>query len=137
MSLNGLLRNGPVVLAFFKISCPTCQLAFPFLERIHADGSGGWQIVGISQNDRAGTGKFVQRYGVTFPVLLDAASARYPVSNAYGLTHVPSIFVVEPDGAVTHSWIGFSRADFEKLALLAGAVVFRAEDAGVPAWKAG
>ena len=25
----------PVLLAFFKVSCPTCQYAFPFLERIY------------------------------------------------------------------------------------------------------
>jgi len=30
-SLRDELANGPVVLAFFKVSCPTCQYTFPFL----------------------------------------------------------------------------------------------------------
>ena len=41
-SLGEELASGPVVLAFFKVSCPTCQYAFPFLERLHkAYGSQG------------------------------------------------------------------------------------------------
>ena len=32
--LRDELAHGPLVLAFFKVSCPTCQYAFPFLERL-------------------------------------------------------------------------------------------------------
>ena len=123
------------VLAFFKISCATCQLAFPFLERIHSSGT-GLEFTGISQDDDAATEQFLKRYGITFPVRLDRASLGYPESSAYGITHVPTMFVVEPDGSISHSWSGFSKPDFEKLALRAGAVVFGPGD-NVPAWKAG
>ena len=34
-SLRDALARGPVLAAFFKVSCPTCQYAFPFLERIY------------------------------------------------------------------------------------------------------
>ena len=133
--LPELLRDGPVVLIFFKISCPTCQLAFPFLERLHSAGT-GLRLVGVSQDEAKLTGQFAERFGVTFPLLLDLAKEGYRASNAYGLTNVPAIFVVEPDGAISHSWMGFSRADFEKLALRARAVIFGPDD-NVPAWKAG
>ncbi|HKZ78831.1 MAG TPA: redoxin domain-containing protein, partial [Pyrinomonadaceae bacterium] len=33
-SLPEALARGPAVVAFFKISCPTCQFALPFLERV-------------------------------------------------------------------------------------------------------
>src|SRR6202790_4829551 len=33
-TLSSLLRNGPVVAAFFKVSCPVCQFTFPFLQRL-------------------------------------------------------------------------------------------------------
>ena len=135
VSLSELLSDGPVVIAFFKVSCPTCQLAFPFLERLHSAGT-GLRMVGVSQDDSKLTGQFAERYGVTFPILLDLAAEGYRASNAYGLTHVPAIFVVEPDGAISHAWTGFSRADLEKLALRARALVFRPDD-NVPAWKAG
>jgi peroxiredoxin len=134
--LPELLRNGPVVLAFFKVSCPVCQLAFPFLERLHAAGHTGLQFVGVSQDEAPVTKQFLERCGVTFPVLYDRESAGYPASNAFRITHVPTVFVVEVDGSISHSWSGFSKADFEKLALRAGAVVFRAGE-DVPSWKAG
>ncbi len=68
-SLPEALSRGPVVAAFFKISCPICQYAFPFLERIYkAYGKKNVSIIGISQNnkkDTAGTGSptFRQFFG--------------------------------------------------------------------------
>ena len=91
-TLRDALAQGPVVAAFFKVSCPVCQYAFPFLERIHRNYRGqAVSFVGISQNDKKDTAAFVKQYGVTFPVLLDDTKT-FPVSNAYGLTTVPSIF---------------------------------------------
>src|SRR5438034_7575875 len=87
-SLRALLKRGPVVAAFFKISCPVCQFAFPFLERLFRRyGEDGVTFVGISQDDARATKEFCKEYGVTFPVLIDESG--YPVSNAYGLTNVP------------------------------------------------
>src|SRR5260370_42328811 len=40
-SLPTLLKRGPVVAAFFKISCPVCQFTFPFLERLYKRYGGG------------------------------------------------------------------------------------------------
>ena len=51
-SLHDLIADGPVLLAFFKVTCPVCQLTFPFLERLHQ--AGALPIYGISQNDAAG-----------------------------------------------------------------------------------
>jgi len=112
-SLREALARGPVIAAFFKISCPVCQFAFPFLERVYqANGKGKVALIGISQNDRKDTVSFLKEYGVTFPVLLDDTSA-YPVSNAYGLTNVPSIFWIGQDGEIEISSVGWVRKDVE------------------------
>jgi peroxiredoxin len=114
-SLREALLRGPVLVAFFKISCPTCQYAFPFLQRIHAaHGNKNVAIVGISQNEKKDTAAFVKEYGVNFPVLLDDTST-YPVSNAYGLTNVPTLFWIAPDGEIEISSIGWVRKDMEAL----------------------
>jgi peroxiredoxin len=114
-SLAKLLEHGPVVAAFFKISCPVCQFTFPFLQRLYERfGSNGVSFVGISQDDAGSTKEFNQEYGATFPTLVDAQG--YPASNAYGLTSVPTIFLIEPDGKVKISCMGFSKADLEKIA---------------------
>ncbi len=114
-SLNDELARGPVVLAFFKVSCPTCQYAFPFLERLHkAYGQKGVALVGVSQNDARDTAAFVKEFGVTFPVLLDDTRS-YPASNAYGLTNVPTLFWVAPDGEIEISSVGWVKADFDQI----------------------
>jgi peroxiredoxin len=112
-SLRDELVRGPVVLAFFKVSCPTCQYAFPYLERLHkAYRQKGVKLVGISQNDAVETAAFMKDFGVTFSVLLDEPS-RYPVSNAYGLTNVPSTFWIAQDGEIEISSVGWVKAEFE------------------------
>jgi len=99
-ALRDALTRGPVVAAFFKISCPVCQFAFPFLERIYkAHGGKKVTIVGVSQNEEKDTAGFIKEYGVTFPVLLDDTK-NYAASNAYGLTNVPSIFWIGQDGEI-------------------------------------
>jgi len=114
-ALRSLLERGPVVAAFFKISCPVCQFTFPFLERLHQRyGSGGATFLGISQDDARATKGFASEYGVTFPVVLDEDG--YPVSNAYGLTNVPTIFLIETDGKVQVSSMGFDKKDLETIA---------------------
>jgi peroxiredoxin len=114
-SLSDELVRGPVVLAFFKVSCPTCQYAFPFLERLHkAYGQAGARIFGVSQNDAKETAAFIKEFGVTFPVLLDETSS-YPVSNAYGLTNVPTIFWIAEDGEIEVTSVGWVKADFEQI----------------------
>ena len=111
--LHAELAQAPLVLAFFKVSCPTCQYAFPFLERLeNVYGHKSVRIIGISQNDPRETAGFTKEFGVTFPVLLDDART-YPVSNAYGLTNVPTLFWIAKDGEIEISSVGWVKADFE------------------------
>jgi peroxiredoxin len=115
-SLTTQIERGPVVAAFFKISCPVCQFTFPFLERLYKRyGGGGVTFLAISQDDARATNKFAKEYGVTFPILLDDQDG-YIVSNAYGLTNVPTIFLIEPDGTVKVSSMGFDKKDLENIA---------------------
>jgi peroxiredoxin len=115
-SLREVRKKGPVVAAFFKVSCPVCQLAFPYLERVFAAyaKSGKFTFVGVSQDNAADTKAFNRQFGVTFPTLLDPAG-KYPVSNAYGLTNVPTVFVISPDGEIEFSSVSWSKADVEEL----------------------
>ena len=114
-SLRDALSRGPVVAAFFKVSCPVCQYAFPFLERIYkAHGGKNVSIVGISQNDKKDTAAFAKEYGATFPILLDDTNT-YPVSNAYGLTNVPTVFWIAQDGEIVISSVGWERKEIEQI----------------------
>lgn len=134
VSLKEKLANGPVLLAFFKVSCPVCQLTFPFLERLHQGGGGRLQVMGISQDNAAATREFNEECGVTFPTLLDAKG--YPVSNEFGITNVPTLFLVEQDGTISRAVSGFLKTEMQGLGELTGAALFRPGEY-VPEWKAG
>jgi peroxiredoxin len=114
-SLRKELARGPVALAFFKVSCPVCQFTFPYLERLYkAYQQKGYTLVGISQNTAEDTAAFNKEFGVTFPVLLDDTET-YPVSNAYGLTHVPTVFWIAQDREIEISSVGWLKADLQEL----------------------
>lgn len=140
--LKSLLQKGLVVAAFFKISCPVCQFTAPFLERLFQRyGGNAVTFLGISQDDAKSTSKFAAEFGMTFPVAIDAKG--YPASNAYGLIMVPTIFLIDSDGAVKVSSMGFAKQDLETIATelarrrnLAPAALFRADER-VPAQKPG
>lgn len=141
-ALDTLLARGPVVVAFFKISCPVCQFTFPFLQRIAERFAGkSVSVIGISQEDARSTKEFNQEYGVTFPTLVDEDG--YPASNAYGLTNVPTIFLIGSDGQVKVSCMGFDKDALEKIASelaeaakVSGAPLFRPDEV-IPAYKPG
>jgi peroxiredoxin len=133
-SLDEILKNGPALFVFYKVSCPVCQLTVPYLERLAAGSA--LQVVGISQDDDHSTRGFLERFGLNFPTLLDQSKEDYPASNAFGISSVPSLFLVEPDGSVAKAFNGFSKRDLESLAERAGVPIFRPGD-NVPEWKAG
>ena len=142
LELSALLEKGPVALVFFKISCPVCQFTFPFLHRMHQRLSHSpTSMVAVSQDNARDTKEFCEEQGVEFPVLLDDSS--YSVSNAYGLTNVPTIFLIEPDGKIKLECMGFDKAALEKItgeleqhAKLPAKPLFRPDEV-VPAYKPG
>jgi peroxiredoxin len=115
-SLKEARKKGPVVAVFFKVSCPVCHMALPYLDRIFRayEKSGKFTFVGVSQDNAADTQAFNRQFGLTFPMLLDPAG-KYPVSNAYKLTNVPTTFLVSPEGEIEFSTVSWSKADVEQL----------------------
>jgi peroxiredoxin len=141
-SLNAALQPGPVVLSFFKVSCPVCKFTFPFLERLFkAYGGDGVTFLGVSQDNVAASRDFAHDFGISFPVLIDAPG--YPASNAYGLTTVPTFFLINQDGTVQVASVGFGKAEIESIAdtladrrNITRAPVFR-PDESIPVHKPG
>ena len=129
VALRDLIEDGPVLLAFFKVSCPVCQYTFPFLERLHKAGT--LRIYAVSQNDEEDTREFNSRFGVTFPTLLDREEDNFPASNAVGLASVPTLFLIERDGSVARVIEGWQKKPLQAL----GATFPRGEF--VPEMKAG
>jgi peroxiredoxin len=102
-------RTRLVLAAFYKKACPICQLTFPFLERIHQAYAGTeLEVVGIAQDEPHEAEAFASEYGLTFPIVTD--DEPYKISTAYGLTNVPSIFLIDHDGKILQTQVGFDKA---------------------------
>jgi peroxiredoxin len=113
-----------------------CQFTFPYLEQLHQSSrQSDVQFVAIAQDGARDTREYMDEFGCTFPALMDERDA-WPVSNAYGISHVPSLFIVERDGRISQSWSGWVKADMESLAKRLSVALF-GDDEYVPAWKAG
>ncbi len=135
ISLKESLQKGPVLLAFFKVSCPVCQYAFPFFERISQAYRGEEvTVLGVSQDDAKATKTFMKEFGVTFPVVLDDSAKGYATSSAYGLTNVPSVFLVAPEGEIEVSSVGWSKRDVE---VINQRLATYRRQAAPPIWRGG
>ena len=122
-SLTDALGKGPLVLAFFKVGCPTCQFTFPFLSRLATAAGTQLTVVAISQDDASGTGQFLDRFAPGLPTLLD--NDGYHASRAFEITHVPSLFLIEADGTIGGAANGFHKQMMEDLGVRAGVAPFQ------------
>lgn len=113
------------VLVFYKVTCPTCKFALPFLHRIDRP------VLGVSQDDQAATDKFTRDFDVRVPSILDQAEDGYPLSNEYGIHHVPTLFVIDAEGRIAERIEGFDKDALENLG-----VEFAASEQ-VPEYKPG
>jgi len=131
------LQHGPIVLVFFKISCPTCQFTFPYLQRM-ADGR-LWPdevpFIAVSQDTVEDTREFQQRFGVWLRTLTDIPR-EWPASKAFRITSVPSFFVIDPDGKIAASFDGFNKTQLQRIGGRFGVVPFSEADA-VPDFRPG
>ena len=112
LTLSKVLQSESlIVLAFLKVSCPVCQFAFPYLERLHR-AYPQRAIWGVSQDDLDNAMSFARAYGCTFPILLDEDLC---VTTKFGVNIVPSIFLVDKSGQVKISSVGFTKDDLEQI----------------------
>jgi peroxiredoxin len=124
--------GGPVVLAFFKVTCPVCQMAAP---KVQALADGGLHVVGIGEDPPAALAAYADRYGQAVQTLSEPRP--YRVSDAYGLTTVPTLVLVGADGVVQDTVVGWDRAKWNALATVAGGPPVSKEGDGLPSFRPG
>jgi peroxiredoxin len=131
----------PLLLAFFKVTCPTCKLAWPALQRLHASYGGAVRVAGVSQNDVEHARAFFREFGGASFELLRDPEPRFPASNAFGVDSVPHVVLVEPDGTISRAFAGWSAAEMTALgahlAERAGLPHAEVVPAGMPPFKPG
>lgn len=100
-SLRTLLAtaHGRASLVLFWASwCDPCTSEAPAIERFSRSPEGRGRIVGVDWSDaRSQALGFVHRFRWSFPVLRDAEGE---VGGAYGLTNLPTTFVLDGSGRI-------------------------------------
>lgn len=122
-----LLPAGEVLYGFFKTTCPTSELAWPYLDRIRRIAQGGsLSVLAVSQDDPETTSRFNREMGLALPTVYDPPPWR--ASEALGMTSVPTLFLVGKDGAVRETVVGFQKAGMERLARRAAELAGRSDE---------
>jgi peroxiredoxin len=131
----------PMLIVFFKTSCATCDVAFPYINRLRETYPDGWNLWAIGQDPPAKASGYSRAHGIGYPVLIDAPD--YTVSRLYDPPATPTLFLTDSRGRLVYSTYGFSKDDLNELAALVArsldaepAVIAPADDGG-PAFKPG
>ena len=141
-ALAEALARGPLLLAFFKTTCGTCDLAFPYINRFpEAYPTNGWSLWAVAQDPPQVAEAYAASQRMTYPVLPDVDG--YPVSRAYDPPATPTLFLIDHEGRVVGETAGFSKEDLNSLSTALAerlgvepAVIARAGD-GKPDFKPG
>ena len=131
--------TGPHALVFYKVTCPTCQMAAPAFDRFATAHPGAF--VGVGQDPPALLERFADEHGAGFPSVSDPEP--YAISDAFDIEHVPTLVILDADRIVrdvVESWDreGTNRAA-RVLAELLGtdAVGVSGVEDGLPAFRPG
>ncbi len=110
--LDHRIGYSPLLLYFFKTSCPVCQYTSPFLERL---SSSGVQVYGICQDlDENRVHHYQSAFHKSIPIMQEQTD--YYVSNTYQIDVVPTLLLVSADGIIQEAVESFDRSGIENIA---------------------
>ena len=127
----GLQPGKKAVLVFFETDCPTCQLALPYLNALK---NASVHVIALSQDDEPSTREFVRQLGISYAVGLDRG---LKITRAYDPQTVPTFYLIDANGQVKRTLVGFDKKGLNELAAELGHAAIAPADDGAPAWKPG
>ena len=94
-----------VFLNFWATWCPPCRAEMPSMQKLHeALASEGLEILAVDLQEDARTVQgFVDKFGLTFSILLDKTGR---VGAQYGAQSIPTTYIVDRDGLIIGGAVG-------------------------------
>ena len=123
---------GPTVVAFFKTTCPVCMMAAP---KIQALADAGVRVVAIGEDPPPALERYATEHGQHVVTLSEASP--YPVSEAYALTVVPTLYAIDQAGRVVDAVQSWDRARWNEFAAALGAPPVSDPSDGLAAFRPG
>ena len=98
------LRGKPAVVNFWASWCGPCKDEAPELERFSESLGDRATLVGVDWNDAEDNAReFIEKSGWSYPILRDPSQK---VGTEYGLTGLPTTFVLNSDGDIVETLQG-------------------------------
>lgn len=101
------LRGQVVLLDFWATWCGPCRIEMPVLQDLYEEQFAGRdvEIVAVSTDvsPHPIVDNFVERYGLTFPVLVNGLA----VQAQYRVTGLPTLFIIDQAGTIRHVHVGY------------------------------
>lgn len=92
------LLGQPLLVNFWYSTCEPCRREMPALAEAHREFGDRVTFIGINMSDPAVVAQnFADRYGVTFPILLDNGSA---LTLGLGMSIAPTTLFVNSEGVI-------------------------------------
>lgn len=98
------LEGKAIIINFWTTWCPECKDELPALEAFYRRYGDRIALLGVNMRETEGLVRpFVERYGVTYTILLDRFER---VSKAYQVTGVPETWLIDAKGTAVARYIG-------------------------------
>jgi thiol-disulfide isomerase/thioredoxin len=109
------LGQGWLILDFFATDCAGCEKELPVLERLQGELAPARLKILVFATDLDGAsvvGPYFQSRSTSLTVLLD----RYRVATKkYGVSEIPSLFLVDPAGLIVYKQVGLTEDLYERV----------------------
>lgn len=108
------LQNKPTLLIFWATWCPPCRAELAHLQEGVIDVFGdAINVLPLSRGEkREVVEEYIAKMGYTFAVGLDSEQKAY---NLYASNYIPRCFVIDTDGTVLYSGVGYDEAVAEEV----------------------
>ena len=108
------LQNKPTLLIFWATWCPPCRAELAHLQEGVIDVFGdAINVLPLSRGEkREVVEEYIAKMGYTFAVGLDSEQKAY---NLYASNYIPRCFIIDTDGTVLYSGVGYDEAVAEEV----------------------
>jgi len=109
------LKGKVVFINFFDTYCGICMTEMPRIQKDifeHYENNPNFVVLTVAQNKQEDIDKYRERRKLTFPIVQDEQGSIY---NLYAVDMIPRNFLVNKEGELIYSSVGFQEKEFEKL----------------------
>jgi thiol-disulfide isomerase/thioredoxin len=137
--IPGVTFSEPTAVAFYKVTCPVCQMAAPKIQTF--DDAYPGHLVAVGEDPEPKLAAFATQYHM--PASAISEPPPYDISEAYGVRTVPTMFLVDAAGTIVDTVEGWDRDGYNRmsagLAEMTGATYAPVSEAGdgLPAFRPG